>query len=77
MKFPVYVAMSTVAGDILQNRKGVYSERQIFYRVRLDGPLPGKNDNMAAMTLAVSVEYTAGRRLFYTGVSFAKAHLRS
>ena len=29
IKFPVYVAMSTVAGDILQNRKGVYSERQV------------------------------------------------
>ena len=26
-----------------------------FYPVRLDGPLPGKNDNMAAMTLAVGV----------------------
>ena len=28
-----------------------------FNRVRLDGPLPGKNDNMAAMTLAVGVAY--------------------
>ena len=28
-----------------------------FYWVRLDGPLPVKNDNMAAMTLAVGVAY--------------------
>ena len=28
-----------------------------FYQVRLDGQLPGENDNMAAMTLAVGAAY--------------------
>ena len=33
------------------------SFKNFFYRVRLGSPLPGKNDNMAAMTLAVGVAY--------------------
>ena len=50
--------------DIVLNVKRAYKrggyrdgQAQFFYRVRLDGPLPGKNDNMAAMTLAVGVAY--------------------
>ena len=43
-------------------KRGGYRDGQahflkFFNRVRLDGPLPVKNDNMAAMTLAVGVAY--------------------